>query len=97
MEAWKTVFNVNFFGTIKLTQLCLPLLRTNGDGRILNMSSPAAWVNIPLWSPYCSSKSALETYSNILRMELLHQNIKVIVLEPAALRVIFLLISFKKN
>ncbi|MCF6360053.1 MAG: SDR family oxidoreductase [Cyclobacteriaceae bacterium] len=91
MEEYKHQFDVNFFGLIKVTQAFLPLLGAevgfNGKpGRILNISSAAGQIGFPFMSPYCSSKHAVEGFSESLRRELMHLGIKVIIIGPTAIK-----------
>lgn len=75
-------YNVNVFGTHRITKAFFPMLM-NSKGRIVNMSSVAGYVATPFSGPYASSKHALEGWSDTLRRELMPLGIKVIVIEPA--------------
>ncbi|MGO9144847.1 MAG: SDR family oxidoreductase [Desulfomonilia bacterium] len=75
-------FNVNVFGTHRMTKAFFPLL-LKSMGRILNMSSVAGFVATPFSGPYASSKHAIEGWSDALRRELMPLGVKVIVVEPA--------------
>lgn len=79
--ALRTQFDANVFGTVALTQACLPLLRA-GHGRIVNMSSIVGRFASPLLGPYAASKFALEALSDSLRRELAPWGIPVSVIEP---------------
>lgn len=74
-------FEVNFFGLLEWTRLCLPHIRRT-QGRIVNISSVSGLVSSPFLGAYCASKYALEAATDALRMELLPHNVKVILLEP---------------
>ncbi len=75
-------FELNLFATIALTQLVIPIMRGQGNGRIVNVSSVAGRVARPLSSIYDATKHALEAISDGLRGELAPFGIKVIVIEP---------------
>jgi NAD(P)-dependent dehydrogenase (short-subunit alcohol dehydrogenase family) len=75
-------YNVNMFGTHRLTKALFPLL-LKSRGRIVNVSSVAGFVATPFSGPYASSKHALEGWSDSLRRELMPLGVKVIVVEPA--------------
>jgi NAD(P)-dependent dehydrogenase (short-subunit alcohol dehydrogenase family) len=75
-------FNVNVFGTHRLTKALFPLL-LKSRGRIVNVSSVAGFVATPFSGPYASSKHAIEGWSDALRRELMPLGVKVIVVEPA--------------
>jgi NAD(P)-dependent dehydrogenase (short-subunit alcohol dehydrogenase family) len=88
---WRKQFEVNFFGTIALTQAALPLLRkyTAQRGpwtaRIVNMSSIAGRIAQPILGPYTASKHALESLTDSLRLELYTQQIHVSSINPGAI------------
>ena len=67
---------------IAVIQACLPSLRQHG-GRIVNVSSIAGRVALPLYGPYSASKFALEALSDTLRREL-HGDVHVSLIEPGA-------------
>lgn len=81
-EDAKRQFAVNFHGPLVLTQSLIPVMRDQGGGRIINVSSLGGRVPFPAGGMYSSSKFALEALSDVLRMELAAFNIKVSVIEP---------------
>ena len=56
-------FDVNFFGMVNMNRAVLPVMRQQGSGRIVNMSSVAAPIAIPFQAYYSASKAAVRTYS----------------------------------
>ena len=82
-------FEVNLFGLARLTQLVLPHMREQGAGRIVNISSVAGKVYIPLGAWYIASKHALEGWSDCLRFELKSFGVDVILVEPGLIRTEF--------
>jgi short-subunit dehydrogenase len=82
VEKIRQNFELNLFATIALTQLVIPIMRGQGDGRIVNVSSVAGRVARPLSSIYDATKHALEAISDGLRGELAPFGIKVVVIEP---------------
>lgn len=72
----------NVLGLARVIRSTLPLLRKSGGGRIVNISSIAGIVSLPLGAWYSVSKFAVEAISDSLRMELASQNIKVISIQP---------------
>jgi NAD(P)-dependent dehydrogenase (short-subunit alcohol dehydrogenase family) len=85
VDALREQFEVNVFGLMALTQACLPLLRTAG-GRIVNVSSVNGRLVSPFSGAYAASKFALEALSDGLRMELSRAGVRVIVVQPGAVR-----------
>ena len=56
-------FDVNFFGMVRVNHAVLPIMRKQGYGRIINMSSVAAPIAIPFQAYYSASKAAVRTYT----------------------------------
>jgi len=75
-------FETNFFGAIRVIQRVAPNMRKQGRGRIINMSSIAGKVSIPVMGPYSASKHALEAASDALRLELFPFGVHVVLIEP---------------
>lgn len=76
----------NFFGAVNLTQAVLPIMRKQGSGKIIHLSSIGGLVSLPFNSAYAASKFALEGYMESLRYELLPFNIFVSLVEPGQVR-----------
>jgi NAD(P)-dependent dehydrogenase (short-subunit alcohol dehydrogenase family) len=75
-------FAANVFGWHELTKACLPLLRANGEGRIVQCSSVLGFLALKWRGPYNASKFALEGLTDTLRLELRGHPIKVITINP---------------
>jgi short-subunit dehydrogenase len=82
IEDAKKLFEVNFFGVLRLTQLVLPLLRES-KGRIVMISSVAGFASRGMSGMYSATKFALEGLSDALRREVAHQGISVSIVQPA--------------
>lgn len=76
------LFDVNFFGPLRLIQAVLPTMRQQQSGHILNISSGVGIYSLPGLGLYSTSKFALEGLSESLAATLSHWNIKVSVIEP---------------
>ena len=63
------LFNVNFFGMVRMNRAVLPLMREQGGGRIVNLSSVAAPVPIPFQTYYSAGKAAVNSYTMALSNE----------------------------
>ena len=81
-EALAAQFNTNVFGLMSLTRLAIPIMRQQGAGRIINMSSVLGFIGMPFRGAYNASKYAVEGLSDTLRLELKSAGIKVITIEP---------------
>ncbi len=75
-------FAANFFGWHQLTRECLPLMRANGHGRIVQCSSVLGLVALKWRGAYNASKFAIEALSDTLRLELRGSRIFVSLIEP---------------
>lgn len=76
-DAIRRIFDVNFFGTVYAIQAVLPVMREIGGGTIINLSSAGAPLSLPFQAFYSSTKSAVTTLSEALRLEVKPYNIKV--------------------
>lgn len=75
-------FQVNVLGVIALIQTMIPIMRNQGGGKIINVSSLGGRIAFPFGSLYSASKFALESLSDSLRRELAPFNIQISVIEP---------------
>lgn len=82
---WRKQFEVNLFGHIAMTQALLPALLAN-KGTVVNISSVGGKVVLPTYGAYAGSKFALEAVSDALRREVGGLGLKVVVVEPGAVR-----------
>ena len=71
---------------MRLARLAAPAMRDQGGGRIVNVSSIMGRITTPFAGHYQGAKHALEALSDALRIELAHDGIKVIVVEPGGFR-----------
>ena len=86
LEELRDQFETNFFGIVRMIQKTAPVMRRNGDGYIINMSSVAGRIGFPGTPAYISSKFALEGLSECLRYELGSFGIKVVLIEPGVVK-----------
>jgi NAD(P)-dependent dehydrogenase (short-subunit alcohol dehydrogenase family) len=82
-------FETNFFGALRLMQAVLPVMRQQGSGHIVNLSSTAGLVGFGGSSLYCGAKFALEGTSEALAREVESFGVKVTLIEPGAFRTDF--------
>lgn len=81
-DALREQFEVNLFGTHELTNLIIPIMRQQKQGRIIQNSSVLGLVALAHRGAYNASKFALEGLSDTLRMELKGSGIFVSMIEP---------------
>ena len=77
-------FDTNYFGALRVIQAALPLLRQQGSGHIVGVSSTLGHVAFPLIGHYCASKWAFEALHESLAQEVKPFGIAVTLLEPGA-------------
>ena len=85
MEEIRTQFETNFFGAVRVMQSVIPTMRKQRSGKIVNISSVAGRISLPLTSAYDATKHALEGLSESIQYELEQFGIKIIVIEPGAI------------
>ncbi len=82
MDSIRRLFEVNLFALIQITQACLPGMRKQRSGTIVNLSSIVGRFSFPGSGVYAASKYAVEGISDALRLELAPFGIKVVVIRP---------------
>ena len=99
-DVLKAQFETNVFGWHQLTRLCLPMMRANGGGRIVNNSSVLGLTAMKWRGAYNASKFAIEALSDTLRLELRGTSIHVVLIEPGPIASRFTehaLAAFERN
>ncbi|MCK6380825.1 MAG: SDR family oxidoreductase [Leptospiraceae bacterium] len=81
IEVFRKTFDINFFGTVHLTMLLLPLIKA-AKGVIITTSTVSGLYGIPGRSAYSSSKSALHAVFESLRIELMEEKVRSILFCP---------------
>lgn len=80
----RALYETNVLGPVAVIQAALPLLRLQGHGHILGVSSNLGHVTLPVIGYYCSSKWAFEAIHEALAEEVKAFGIKVTIIEPGA-------------
>ena len=81
----RRLFEVNLFALIRITQACLPGMRKQRNGTIVNLSSVAGKFAFPMSGVYAATKHAVEAISDALRAEVRPFGIRVITIRPGAI------------
>lgn len=84
IEAWDRAFAVNLRGVFLVTRAAVPLMKRQGGGHIVNISSVAGLVANPRLSAYNATKFGLMGFSEALMLELRYDRIKVSVICPGS-------------
>lgn len=80
----KAMYETNIFGTLSVIKAALPLLRKQGSGHIIGVSSTLGHLTFPVIGYYCSSKWAIEAIHESLAEEVRSFGIHVTIVEPGA-------------
>jgi NAD(P)-dependent dehydrogenase (short-subunit alcohol dehydrogenase family) len=81
-EDFEWLFEINFWGVVRMTRAFLPALRASGDARVVNLSSVLGLVAPPEQVAYAASKFAVRGFSEALRHELEGSGVGVTVVHP---------------
>ena len=76
------LFDVNFFGAVRVNRAVLPAMRSQGSGLLIHVSSAAGRLVVPYFGIYCASKFALEALADSYRFELTPFGVDSVVIEP---------------
>lgn len=85
----QALFDVNFFGALRMTQAVLPAMRRQGAGRIVNLSSILGVIPSPYSALYAATKHAMEGYTESLDHEVRAFGVRAVLVEPAYTRTAF--------
>lgn len=78
LDEARAQLEVNFLGTLAVSQAFAPILAANGGGALVNMLSALSWISFPQHATYAASKSAQWSVTNALRVELRGQGTLVV-------------------
>ncbi|MFJ3673505.1 SDR family NAD(P)-dependent oxidoreductase [Streptomyces sp. NPDC090106] len=84
LDEVKANYDTNVFGTLSVIQAALPLLRAQGSGHILTVSSIGGIASLPTGGSYVATKFAVEAMSEALAGEAAAHGIKVTIIEPGS-------------
>jgi NAD(P)-dependent dehydrogenase (short-subunit alcohol dehydrogenase family) len=81
-EAMRHVFDVNLLSGMQLLAELTPVMREQGGGRVINISSLSRYVGAPLAGAYAATKGGMEALTACMRLELSPWNIKLSLIVP---------------
>jgi NAD(P)-dependent dehydrogenase (short-subunit alcohol dehydrogenase family) len=84
-EEMRAQYETNVFGLMAVTRAFLPAMHAKGAGRIINVSSIGGLMTLPFFGVYNSTKYAVESLSDALRLELAPFGIHVSLIEPGVI------------
>jgi len=82
MAAFREMFETNFFGAVSAMQAVIPVMRQQGGGTIINISSVAGHIPLPFHAGYSATKFALNAIGKAARTELKRDRIRVLTVCP---------------
>ena len=85
LDVWLKVLNTNLTGSFLCSREALKIMRPQGAGSIINVSSPQGKKAKPLRGPYCAAKFGVEGLTQALALENAAYNIKVNALDPGGI------------
>lgn len=85
-ESFRSQIDTNFYGVVNLSRAALPVMRTQGSGRIIQISSVGGRIGAPGLGAYQAAKWAVGGFSEVLAKEVANFGIKVTVAEPGGMR-----------
>ena len=89
IEDFRKQFETNFFSIVRIIQEVAPIMREQGSGVIVNISSVVGRMGLPGSPAYVSTKFALEGFSECLRYELGQFGVKTTIIEPGVIKTNF--------
>jgi short-subunit dehydrogenase len=92
MAQLRQMFDTNFFGMLECMQVVIPIMRRQGGGDIVNISSVSGHIATPYMGGYAATKHAMQAIGMAARMELKHHNINVVTVCPG-----YIATDFAKN
>jgi short-subunit dehydrogenase len=89
MTLCRETFDTNFFGTVACMQAALAVMKPQGSGTIINISSVAGHIPLPFHAVYSATKFAMNAFGKAARVELKHCGINVLTVCPGYVRTDF--------
>ncbi|MEZ5331987.1 MAG: SDR family NAD(P)-dependent oxidoreductase [Thermoanaerobaculia bacterium] len=95
LDDWRTMYETNVLGVLRLTRALLPSVIASGDGHVVNVGSIAGFETYPGGAGYTASKHALRALTKTLRQELLGEPVRVTEICPGLVETEFSLVRFR--
>ena len=82
LEEWERALKINLTGAFIMCKYAVPELRRAGGGAIINIASQLGHLHVAGRAPYCTSKSALISFTEVLAMDHARDNIRANTISP---------------
>ena len=86
LASWQRAFEVNVLGSVAMTRALLPALRASGAGDLLFVGSTAGLISYEGGASYTAAKHGVHTLAETLRLELVHEPVRVIEIAPGMVK-----------
>jgi len=93
-EKWRTMYEANVLGTMRMTRALLPRLIETGDGHVVGITSIAGFESYRGGAGYIAAKHAQRSMLRVLRLELLGQPVRVTEVAPGMVETEFSVVRF---
>ena len=93
-DHWRTMFDTNVMGVMRMTRALLPRLIESGDGHIINVGSVAAFEPYAGGAGYNAAKHAARAITDVLRLELVGQPVRISEIDPGLVETEFSVVRF---
>ena len=93
-EQWRWMYDANVLGVMRMTRALLPALVASGDGHVVNIGSVAGLEPYPGGAGYNAAKHGLRAVTQVLRMELVGQPVRVTEIDPGMAETEFSVVRF---
>jgi NADP-dependent 3-hydroxy acid dehydrogenase YdfG len=94
IEGWRWMYDANVLGTVRVTKALLPQLIASGDGHVVNIGSIAGFEPYPGGAGYNAAKFGLRAVTQVLRIELVGQPVRITEIDPGMAETEFSLVRF---
>jgi NADP-dependent 3-hydroxy acid dehydrogenase YdfG len=93
-DKWRTMYEANVLGTMRMTRALLPRLIASGDGHVVSITSIAGFEAYRGGAGYIAAKHAQRSMLRVLRLELLGEPVRVTEIAPGMVETEFSLVRF---
>lgn len=94
IDGWRTMFETNVLGVVRITKALMPALEASGDGRIVVIGSIAGFETYPGGGGYVAAKHAASAVTKVLRKEIIGRPVRVTEIQPGMVETDFSKVRF---
>ena len=94
-EDWRTMYESNVMGSLRMTRGLLPALEASGDGHVVMVGSIAGYEPYAGGGGYNAAKFAVRAMTRVLRLELLGRPVRITEVDPGMVKTEFSVVRFR--